>query len=108
MIYTKQNVANLIQQNRNKILQFGTKRLGLFGSYSRNEQREDSDLDFVVEFYKEQKNYKNFIHLCYYLEEIFGKKVDLLTFESLPKDRQFTQNVLNEIDYLLKFTESNI
>jgi len=102
MIYTQQNLRNILQTNQNKIIQYGAKRLGLFGSYSRGEQNEESDLDFVVEFYKEKKNYKNFIHLCYYLEDLFGKKVDLLTLESLLKDRQFTQNVLNEVVFLVE------
>jgi len=102
MQYTRQIIQNILQTNQTKILQFGAKRLGLFGSYSRDEQNEESDMDFVVEFYKDQKNYKNFIHLCYYLEDLFGKKVDLLTLESLPSDRQFTQNVLNEIVFLVE------
>jgi len=102
MIYTQQNLRNILQTNQNKIIQYGAKGLGLFGSYSRGEQNEESDLDFVVEFYKEKKNYKNFIHLCYYLEDLFGKKVDLLTLESLLKDRQFTQNVLNEVVFLVE------
>lgn len=97
MLYTQQNIKNILQSNQGKILEYGAKHLGLFGSYSRGDQREESDLDFVVEFYQEQKNYKNFIHLCYYLEDLFGKKVNLLTLESLPKDRQFTQNVLKEL-----------
>jgi uncharacterized protein len=101
MIYTQENIKRIISSNQHKIHQFGAKRLGLFGSYSRGDQREQSDLDFVVEFYKEQKNYKNFIHLCYYLEDLFGKKVDLLTLESLPKDRQFSQNVLKEVVFLV-------
>jgi predicted nucleotidyltransferase len=102
MLYTLQNIQNILQANQSKIIQYGAKRLGLFGSYSRGEQNKESDLDFVVEFYKEQKNYKNFIHLCYYLEDLFGKKVDLLTLESLPKNRQFTQNVLSEIVFLVE------
>ncbi len=102
MKYTKQSIQNIISQNNSEIIRYGTKRLGLFGSYSRNEQKEESDLDFVVEFYKDKKNYKNLIHLCYFLETLFGKKVDLLTIESLPKDRSFTENVLNEVIYLIE------
>ncbi|MFN8258532.1 MAG: nucleotidyltransferase family protein [Bacteroidales bacterium] len=101
MVYTQENIGEILFKNRNKIRQFGAKRLGLFGSYSRGEQQEQSDLDFLVEFYKGQKNYKNFIHLCYYLEELFGKKVDLLTLESLPKERQFSENVLKDIIFIV-------
>jgi uncharacterized protein len=102
MLYSQQNIQNILLNHQSKIKQFGTKRLGLFGSYSRGEQQENSDLDFIVEFYKEQKNYKNFIHLCFYLEEIFNKKIDLLTLESLPQNREFTENVLNEVIFLFE------
>jgi uncharacterized protein len=102
MIYTKHDIQKILQINKNKIIEYGAKRLGLFGSYSLGEQNEKNDLDFVVEFNKEQKTYKNFIHLCYYLEELFGKNVDLLTLESLPKNRQFIKNVLEEVVFIVE------
>ena len=102
MIYDKQEIQKILFEHKTAIEGYGVKRLGLFGSYTRNEQNETSDLDFVAEFYKEKKNYKNFISLCYFLEDTFGKKVDLITFESLPKDRKFTENVLEQFIIMIE------
>jgi predicted nucleotidyltransferase len=101
MDYSKKNILNIISENSIKIQNFGIKRLALFGSYARNEQSQSSDLDFIADFYKGKKTYRNFIRLCYFLEELFGKRVDLLTFDSLPQDRNFTENVKNDLILLI-------
>ncbi len=56
---------------------FGVKKIGLFGSYSKGTQREDSDVDLVVEF--EKPIGLKFIELSDYIEKVLGKKVDILT-----------------------------
>ena len=58
-----------------------------------------ADIDFLVEFNKEKKTYKNFIKLNYFLEDLFETKIDLITLKSLPKNRNFTKTVLNETIY---------
>ncbi len=72
-----------LKNNKNKIDSFGVKRLGVFGSFIRGEQRDVSDVDILVEFEKKKKNYKNYLALSDYLEEVFKRKVDLVTSESL-------------------------
>ncbi|MDD5473843.1 MAG: nucleotidyltransferase family protein [Candidatus Methanoperedens sp.] len=56
---------------------FGVKRIGLFGSSAKGIQREDSDVDLVVEF--EKPIGLKFIELSDYIENVLGKKVDILT-----------------------------
>lgn len=56
---------------------FGVKRIGLFGSSAKGIQREDSDVDLVVEF--EKPIGLKFIELSDYIEKVLGKKVDILT-----------------------------
>lgn len=56
---------------------FGVKRIGLFGSHSKGIQREDSDIDPVVEF--EKPIGLKFIELLDYIKNLLGKKVDILT-----------------------------
>lgn len=80
---TKDKIIELLLSNREGITRFGTKRIGLFGSYVRGEQTEASDIDFLVEFVPGQKTYDNFIHLAYFLEELLGKEVELITSDSL-------------------------
>lgn len=72
-------------RHKNDIASFGTKSLGLFGSFVRDEANSDSDVDFVVEFLPGLKTYDNFINLAYYLEDILGRKVELLTPNSMSK-----------------------
>jgi len=71
------------------------KNIGIFGSYSREEANEDSDIDILVEF---SKNIGwEFIDLKTFLEEKLGKEVDLVTPESLRAE--FEEDVLKDVIY---------
>ena len=58
--------------------QHAVKTLSIFGSVARDEAREGSDVDVLVEFSKPVGLFK-FGHLQIYLEQIFGTRVDLAT-----------------------------
>lgn len=63
----------------------------LFGSYVRGEEREDSDIDFLIEFPK-GKSLLDLIGLEMDLEEALGKKVDVVTYKSVsPYLRDYIQ-----------------
>lgn len=74
---TREEIIRKIEENKEKIKSFGVKKLVLFGSYARNEGREDSDIDFLVEFEKGRGLFDDFVHLLHFLEKILGRKVDL-------------------------------
>ncbi|RLD62577.1 MAG: nucleotidyltransferase, partial [Bacteroidetes bacterium] len=57
MEYDKESILKVLSSNSVVIKKYGAKRIGLFGSYVRNEQKENSDIDFIVEFEKEKKTY---------------------------------------------------
>ena len=80
---TKKDIVSAIQENRDKIKALGVRKLGLFGSFVREEQRPDSDIDLLVEFQPEQKTFDNFIQLSFFLEDILKQPVELVTTESL-------------------------
>jgi predicted nucleotidyltransferase len=66
---------------------YGVRRIGLFGSYARREERPDSDVDILVSFSK--KAGSNPLGLRWFTldQEIakrIGRSVDLVTEESLP------------------------
>jgi hypothetical protein len=61
---------------------FGVRRLSLFGSTARDEAREDSDLDILVEF-EVSPTLDSYLGLKYFLEDRIGRKVDLVTPEAL-------------------------
>lgn len=56
--------------------------VGLFGSYSRNEEQFESDIDILIDF-KDNLDLLTIIGIEQELEELLGKKVDLITYKSL-------------------------
>ncbi|NCP03187.1 MAG: nucleotidyltransferase family protein [Deltaproteobacteria bacterium] len=90
-------IIKIIRRNKAKLDQFGVKQIGLFGSQSRGDANEESDIDFLVEFTQGRKSYDNFIELCFFLENLFNKKVDLLTAESL--NPYLKEQILREVKY---------
>ena len=60
----------------------GVKRSSLFGSYVRGEQRDDSDIDLLVDFPK-GKSLFDLVEVKVQLEDVFGKKVDLVEYDRI-------------------------
>jgi predicted nucleotidyltransferase len=61
---------------------YAVKSLAVFGSMARGDDREDSDVDVLVEF-EGKATFDNFMGLKLDLEELFGRKVDLGTVKTL-------------------------
>jgi len=80
---TGSEIMRRIREHDDFLLAHGVKKIGIFGSYARGEARDDSDVDLIVEFDEGRKNYDNFIELCFFLEDLLGLSVDLLTPESI-------------------------
>ncbi len=83
---TLELIMNKIEKNMDKIKKYGVKKIGLFGSYSQNNQTEESDLDILVEFKKGQKSFDNYMDLKFFLEEIFNRDVDLVIAGAIKPD----------------------
>jgi len=77
----RDEILRKLEENRETIRGFGVRRLGIFGSYARGEQTESSDMDFLVEF--EKATFDNYFDLKFYLEELFGRPVDLGTADTI-------------------------
>ena len=75
---------------------FSVKQIGLFGSFSDNSSTEESDIDLLVEFEK-PVGWKYF-SLEIYLENIFGRKIDLVTKNALKE--QIRDNILSQVKYV--------
>ena len=75
-----------IEEIKNKIIpifkKYDVKRASIFGSFVRGEEKEDSDIDILVEF-KGEKSLLDLAGLKIELEEKLGRKVDVLTYNSL-------------------------
>ena len=76
--------------------EYCVKEIGLFGSFSDNTQSDDSDIDILVEFYK-PIGWK-FFSLEKYLEDVFNRKVDLVTKKALKK--QLKDKILKQTLFL--------
>jgi len=97
-IVDKNSIFEVLRQNKRVFFDFGVKRLGVFGSFVRGEQDEKSDIDVLVEFDKDKKNYKNYMAINDYLEDLFDRKVDVVTKESL--SRYIGPYIKKEVEYV--------
>lgn len=98
MELNKQTIIQFIRRNRKHIRSFGVARIGLFGSFVRNEQRPDSDVDLLVEYTSGQASFKNLMHLAFFFEDSFHRKIDLVTPSSL--SNRLNQYVAREVEYV--------
>ena len=80
---TKKIIYAELQKNKAMLEQYGVKQIGLFGSFVRNEGTEESDIDFLVDFEKEKKTFDNFMDLAFFLEDLFQRKVEVVTRQGL-------------------------
>lgn len=71
--------------NRKMIKSFGVSKLGVLGSFITENLKTSSDVDFLVEFLPEEKSYDNYMNLSYYLEGLLGRRVEVVTSQSLSK-----------------------
>ena len=73
------NIQAILQERKNYLVEkFGVMEIAIFGSYARGQQKKDSDVDLIVNFKEGYKTFDNYMDLKFYLEELFGKKVDLV------------------------------
>ena len=94
---TKTDILDFLRSHKDEMhKKFGLIKIGLFGSYVRGEQREDSDIDLVVEIESSNK-FRSFFGLKAYLEASLHKKVDLGIESSLKPIVQ--RYIEKEIEY---------
>jgi len=82
-IYSIEDIKRVIHSHEAALQdKYKTVKFYLFGSYARGEQTSDSDIDLLVEF-SEPIGLFGFVDLEEYLEELFGKDIDLGTPKGL-------------------------
>lgn len=96
---TRKKILSKLKSNKKRILNFGIANIGLFGSYARNEQIDDSDIDILIDFNPKNETYDNFIAVYDFLETIFKKtKVEIVTKNGLSP--YIGPKILNEVIYV--------
>jgi len=82
-VNTKESIFQRLIDEQEKLAFFGVKNIGLFGSFVRGNQTSLSDIDVLVEFMPEKHTFDNFMEVAFLLEELLGRKVELVTPEAL-------------------------
>lgn len=77
LITTRDQVITIIKAHRRALKRYGVKSLALFGSTARDKMRKRSDIDVLVQF--DKSTWANYIGLKFYLEDLLGREVDLVT-----------------------------
>lgn len=98
-VKTKTQLLDLLHSHKAEILGYGVSRIGVFGSFARNEATPKSDVDLLVEFKEGRKNYDNFIELAYFLEDLLGRKIELLTPQSMSP--YIGPKIMKEVEYVV-------
>ena len=98
---TKEQVIRILRSELPYLVrEYGVKRIGLFGSYVKGTQVEDSDVDVVVEFDKPIG--LRFVEFGEYLGKQLGKKADILTSAGIKGIRlgNVAESIRNQIVYV--------
>jgi uncharacterized protein len=92
------DALNILKDHEQELeSRFGIKRMGVFGSFAKGEERPDSDVDVLVEF-KSPIDIFEFIEVKGYLEVMLGRRVDLVTEKALKP--LIRERILNEVVYV--------
>jgi hypothetical protein len=96
---TREHILFMLKSNKNRLMKFGIRNVGLFGSYGRNEQSVESDIDLLVDFEPEKENFDNLMAVYDLLEKIFkNEKVEVVTMNGLSP--YIGPSILKEVQYV--------
>jgi uncharacterized protein len=98
VVQTKQDLLEVLAEHHNQIKALGVKRLGLFGSFVRDEPHDTSDVDLLVEFEAGQKTFDHFMALSFLLEDLLQRRIELVTPEALSP--YIGPYILREVEYV--------
>ena len=77
---------------------FYVKEIGIFDSFVKGEQKTKSDIDILVAFEQGHKNFFNYMRLKHCMEELLGRKVDLVIKEAVKP--RLRERIFNEVEYV--------
>jgi len=93
-----EKIRKILEENRSILEKsFKVKGIGIFGSYLKNNQKDESDLDILVEF-REPVGFFKFLELEEHFEHLLGVKVELVSRKALkPK---IGEHILEEVTFI--------
>ena len=97
-VQTKQDLVERLRLLQEKLRRLGVRRLGVFGSFQREEPHPESDVDLLVEFAPGEKSLDHYMALSFLLEDELGRPVELVTPEALSP--YIGPHILREAEYV--------
>ena len=96
---TRARILKTLRDQEEALKKYSVKRIGLFGSYARGNQKRGSDIDLLVEF--ENPTFDNYFNLIVYLEKLFGTNVEVLTPDGVDSIRvpEVAQSIRDSVVY---------
>ncbi|WP_242032411.1 nucleotidyltransferase family protein [Aphanizomenon flos-aquae] len=95
----REYLINFLKKNLTTIKSYGVISLALFGSYARDEAKNTSDLDLLVEF-QGKVTFDQYMDLKFFLEDNLSLSVDLVTKKMLNCD-----DILISCDKIIRYTQ---
>jgi len=93
-----EEIKKILEEHKEELQdRYKIKKMGIFGSYIRNEQKAESDVDILVEF-EEVPDLIEFVDLKNYLSELLNVKVDLVMKSVLKPN--IGKRILKEVVYI--------
>lgn len=91
-------IKEIIKKNKPLVRkEFGVSRIGIFGSYARESNKSNSDLDILVDFSRSISLLK-FVRLENRLRELLKVKIDLVFAKNLRPE--IRENILSEVIFI--------
>ena len=97
-VQTKQELIERLRHHRDDLRRLGVRRLGVFGSFRREEPHPESDVDLLIEFMVGEKSFDHYMALSFLLEDQLGRQVELVTPEALSP--YIGPHILAEVEYV--------
>lgn len=96
---TKENIIAILRSQKSELSKYGVQTIGLFGSYLRNEQTAQSDIDLLIDFDPQKETFDNYMAVYDLFESVFqNEKIEVVTTNGLSK--HIGPKILNDVIYV--------
>ena len=93
-----EEIQKILAKHKKELYEkYKIEKMGIFGSFVRGEEREESDIDILVEF-EDVPGLIKFIEVEEYLSKLLGRKVDLVRKPAIRKELR--PKILKEVVYV--------
>jgi len=91
----KEDIIKKIKQSKNEIRKLGVTKIGIFGSFVKEKQNKNSDVDIVINISK--PTFDNYMGTFYLLQKLLKRKVDLVIESDLKPELEY---IKDEAEYV--------